>query len=48
MTFLASDGLYFGQGPFEMLGRDKMGGPVIIQATELMKDLINQTMNSGK
>jgi hypothetical protein len=36
LTFLVSDGLYFGEGPFEVLEKDAMGGPVINSATQLM------------
>lgn len=36
LSFLVADGLYFGQGPFEVLAKDAMGGPVIKAATELM------------
>lgn len=39
LTFLVSDGLYFGQGPFDVLAEDPMGGPVIGAAAELMKYL---------
>ena len=42
INFLVADGLYFGQGPFEMLERDPMGGPVIRAATQLMVFLIQQ------
>ena len=37
MTFLVSDGLYFGQGPFADLLRDPVGGPVIHHATALLQ-----------
>jgi hypothetical protein len=36
LNFLVSDGLYFGQGPFDALAKDAMGGPVIHAATQLM------------
>ena len=39
LTFLVTDGLYFGQGPFDVLAEDPMGGPVIHAAAELMKYL---------
>lgn len=42
LSFLASDGLYFGQGPFEVLAADAMGGPVINAATRLMQFLTTQ------
>jgi hypothetical protein len=43
LTFLVSDGLYFGEGPFEILQADPMGGPVIAVATRLMAYLTHQT-----
>ncbi|MBC7850690.1 MAG: hypothetical protein H7Y31_13195 [Chitinophagaceae bacterium] len=39
LSFLVSDGLYFGQGPFDALAADVMGGPVINAATQLMSYL---------
>lgn len=46
MTFLVSDGLYFGQGLTEALQQDPLGGPVISEATELLLELTNRaTMN---
>lgn len=36
ISFLVSDGLYFGQGPFNVLAKDPMGGPVVDAATQLM------------
>ena len=36
LSFLVSDGLYFGQGPFEQFSRDAMAGPVIKHAGELL------------
>lgn len=42
LNFLVSDGLYFGQGPFDVLSNDPMGGPVIDAATKLMVFLTEQ------
>ena len=42
LNFLVSDGLYFGEGPFEVLQSDPMGGPVINAAVQLMSYLVNQ------
>ena len=42
LNFLVSDGLYFGQGPFDVLANDPMGGPVIDAATKLMVFLTEQ------
>lgn len=36
LTFLVSGDIYFGQGPFDVLAKDAMGGPVIHAATQLM------------
>ena len=43
LNFLVSDGLYFGQGPFDVLSNDPMGGPVIDAATKLMVFLTDQS-----
>lgn len=37
MTFLVSDGLYFGEGPFGILQQDRMAGPVLSKATQLLQ-----------
>jgi hypothetical protein len=37
ITFLVSDGLYFGEGPFAALQRDAMAGPVLGKATQLLQ-----------
>ncbi len=39
LTFLVSDGLYFGQGKFADLSRDALGGPVIAHAGELLQQV---------
>ena len=43
LSFLVSDGLYFGNGPFEVLEKDAMAGPVIKAATNLLVFLTAQT-----
>lgn len=40
LNFLVSDGYYFGQGPFDVLSKDAMGGPVIATATDLLVFLV--------
>jgi hypothetical protein len=45
LNFLVSDGLYFGEGPFEILQADPMGGPVIAAAVQLMSYLIRESEN---
>ena len=41
LSFLVTDGLYFGEGQFEVLAQDPMGGPVIAAATKLMQLLVS-------
>lgn len=48
MTFLVSDGSYFGEGPFDDLARDPMGGPVINGAAELMNFLIGNSVPQSR
>jgi len=43
LTFLVSDGLYFGEGPFDLLQADPKGGAIITAATELMVYLMQQS-----
>jgi hypothetical protein len=43
LNFLCVDGLYFGEGPFEVLQADAMGGPVVAAAIKLMSYLIQAT-----
>jgi hypothetical protein len=40
ITMLVSDGLYFGEGPFEALGKDPLAGPVLDKATQLFQRVI--------
>lgn len=42
-TFLVSDGLYFGQGPLELMQKDSMGGPVLALATQLLQLVVKTT-----
>ena len=37
MTFLVSDGLYFGEGPFEQLQSDPLAGPLLAKAAQLVQ-----------
>jgi len=41
MSFIVSDGLYFGEGVFETLERDALGGPVLQAATKLLVAVVN-------
>jgi hypothetical protein len=40
MSFLVSDGLYFGEGPFGPLLQDPMAGPILAKATELLQKVV--------
>lgn len=42
ISFLVSDGLYFGEGPIHVLFKDKMAGPALATATELLQFLANK------
>ena len=41
MSFIVSDGLYFGEGPFDALQKDPMGGPVLAKAAELLQRVVD-------
>jgi hypothetical protein len=41
LTFLVSDGLYFGEGDFDDFSRDAMAGPVVAAATQLLVQVVN-------
>lgn len=43
MTFLVSDGLYFGQGPMRVMQHDAKAQPLIWAATNLLLKLVQQT-----
>lgn len=40
LTFLVSDGLYFGEGPMNAMQRDPMAGVIIQQATTLLQAVV--------
>lgn len=40
ITFLVSDGLYFGEGPAQGLQNDDMAGPVLAKATQLLQKAV--------
>jgi hypothetical protein len=44
MTFLVSDGLYFGEGRFHVLQQDAMGGPVLAKAAELLQHAVDAAL----
>ncbi len=41
LTFLVTDGLYFGEGPMNVLQRDGMAGPVIHAAGMLLRNVVD-------
>ncbi len=45
INLLTPSGLHFGQGPFDALATDQLGGPVISAATELMQSLTARATN---
>ena len=40
MTFLVSDGLYFGEGPMALMQQEPLAAPVIKRATELLQAVV--------
>lgn len=40
ITFLVSDGLYFGEAPAAILQNDEMAGPVLAKATQLLHTVV--------
>ncbi|MBO9657799.1 MAG: hypothetical protein J7527_03160 [Chitinophagaceae bacterium] len=47
ITFLVSDGLYFGEGPMNVLFNDPMAAPALTKATELMQYLTRRSLEHG-
>lgn len=45
ITFLVSDGLYFGEGPMADLQRDPLAGPVIQRGVELLQASVALALN---
>jgi hypothetical protein len=48
MTFLVSDGLYFGEGPMDLMQQDPLASPLINAATQLLLKVINESSKTGK
>ena len=46
LTFLVSDGLYFGEGPIDTLFNDALASPALASGTELMRYLTEKVVNS--
>jgi hypothetical protein len=44
MTFLVSDGLYFGEGPMDTMQRDPIGAPVIREAGKLIQSVVDEVL----
>ncbi len=40
LTFLVSDGLYFGEGPMTVMPHEPMAAPIIQRATELLQAVV--------
>lgn len=45
MSFLVSDGLYFGEGPMNLMQREAMGGPIIAAAQDLLLAIVQHATN---
>jgi hypothetical protein len=43
LTFLVGGQLYFGEGPFEALARDRLAGPVLAAATTLLQAVVDRS-----
>lgn len=48
ITFLVSDGLYFGEGPMNVLFNNPMASPALTKATELMQYLTQKSLDTNK
>lgn len=48
INLLSPSGLHFGQGPYEALSKDSLGGPVIASALQLMQALIQKHSSLSK
>ena len=48
ITFLVSDGLYFGEGPIDVLFSDPMASHALTKATELMQYLTQKSLYTNK
>ncbi len=48
LSFLVSDGLYFGEGPIQVLFNDPMANPALTSATALMQFLTGMATKGGQ
>lgn len=46
ITFLVSDGLYFGEGPMDVLFNDPLASPALTSATQLMQYITSRSVES--
>ncbi len=46
LSFLVSDGLYFGEGPMDQMQKDQMAAPLIDAAVSLLQKLVDKTTDS--
>lgn len=46
LSFLVSDGLYWGEDSYELLSRDPEGGPVLAAATKLLVPLVDYVIET--
>jgi hypothetical protein len=44
LTFLVTDGLYFGQGPQDKIAGDAIGGPVLMAAAQLLTAIVDASV----
>lgn len=48
ISFIVSDGLYFGEGPINVLFKDAMAAPALDVATALMRFVIRKSLEQGQ
>ena len=48
MTFLVSDGLYFGQGPMNVMQKEQMAGPLVSATTALLLKMVQKTTDGDQ
>ena len=42
LNFVVSDGLYFGEGPFDFMQQDSRAGPLIHEASQLLTYIVEK------
>jgi hypothetical protein len=47
LTFIATDGYFFGQGEIRILAKDRSGGPIIRQASAIFADIMSGEKKSN-